>query len=45
MNPFGMYLASLRLQHRMKQKDLAEALGVNASYISGMKAEARHHLR
>ena len=38
MNPFGMYLASLRLQHRMKQKDLAEALGVNASYISGIES-------
>jgi transcriptional regulator with XRE-family HTH domain len=38
MNPFGMYLASLRLQHRLKQKDLAEALGVNASYISGIES-------
>lgn len=38
MNPFGMYLASLRLQKRLKQKELAEALGVYPSYVSEIES-------
>ena len=34
MNPFGMYLITLRLKHRFKQKDLASAIGVHPCYIS-----------
>ena len=34
MTPFGRYLTALRLNRRVKQKELAEALGVDPSYIS-----------
>ncbi|MDO6594116.1 helix-turn-helix domain-containing protein [Neptuniibacter sp. 1_MG-2023] len=34
MSPFGRYLATLRLHRRVKQKDLANAVGVHPCYIS-----------
>ncbi len=42
MNPFGMYLTTLRLKHRFKQKDLAEALDVYSSYISEIESGRRN---
>ena len=42
MNPFGMYLTTLRLKHRLKQKDLAEALDVYSSYISEIESGRRN---
>ena len=38
MTPFGRYLATLRINHRVKQKDLAIAMGVNPSYISAIES-------
>lgn len=37
MTPFGRYLTTLRLNRRIKQKDLAEALDVDPSYISAIE--------
>lgn len=33
MNPFGLYLSTLRHRKRMKQKAVAEAMGLSPSYI------------
>jgi transcriptional regulator with XRE-family HTH domain len=38
MTPFGCYLESLRRNRRLKQKDIAEMIGVNPSYISAMES-------
>ncbi len=38
MTPFGRYLSTLRLNRRVKQKELAEALDVNPSYISAIES-------
>ncbi|MCP4597950.1 helix-turn-helix transcriptional regulator [Neptuniibacter sp.] len=38
MTPFGRYLATLRLNRQVKQKELAEALGVDPSYISAIES-------
>lgn len=42
MNPFGMYLTTLRLKHRFKQKDLAKVLNVYSSYISEIESGRRN---
>lgn len=34
MSPFGRYLQLLRIKRHIKQKELADAIGVNPSYIS-----------
>jgi len=38
MTPFGRYLTTLRLNRRVKQKELAEALDVDPSYISAIES-------
>ncbi|MDO6514040.1 helix-turn-helix domain-containing protein [Neptuniibacter sp. 2_MG-2023] len=42
MNPFGMYLTTLRLKRRFKQKDLAKSLNVYSSYISEIESGKRN---
>lgn len=37
MTPFGSYLESIRRSRRLKQKQLADMLKVNACYISAME--------
>lgn len=38
MTPFGSYLESLRRSRRLKQKQLAALLQVNACYVSAMES-------
>jgi transcriptional regulator with XRE-family HTH domain len=41
MSPFAIYLRNLRVHRRMRQKDLAETLGYEQSYVSAIELGAK----
>lgn len=41
MSPFSTYLRTVRAQRRMRQKDLAETLGYEQSYVSALELGAK----
>ncbi len=45
LSSFGHLLKDMRLKHRLTQKELAEAIGVNGSYIARLERDERRPSR